>query len=293
MSSRPKRSRSAAAWRQSASGASLANSRRSSISPLVIDQPWTDWAGRRHDKMVGRPIAMHAMRGISAHSNGFHTCRALHVLQMLLGAVDTPGSWRYKAPYPKPPPGGPKPAGKVSAPNTPLGGMPLGFTHGSGGSAGRREGRADPHRQGLFLGSAAFRARHDAHGDPQRLGRRSLSDRRAVHVHGEHGVELVHEHGRHHEDADRQERGRHLQDPEDHLLGRIRLRDGVLRRPRAAGHDLSRTLGLHLAARPADRKRACAGRCDPPAGADARPRRQAVPGCADRTWRPASVFPAS
>ncbi len=99
-------------------------------NPVVIDQPWTDWAGRRHEKMVGRPIAMHAMRGISAHSNGFHTCRALHVLQMLLGAVDTPGSWRYKAPYPKPLPGGPKPAGKTVAPNTPLGGMPLGFTMG-------------------------------------------------------------------------------------------------------------------------------------------------------------------
>ena len=98
--------------------------------PVVIDQPWTDWAGRRHEKMVGRPIAMHAMRGISAHSNGFHTCRALHVLQMLLGAVDTPGSWRYKAPYPKPLPGGPRPAGKTCAPDTALAGMPLGFTMG-------------------------------------------------------------------------------------------------------------------------------------------------------------------
>jgi anaerobic selenocysteine-containing dehydrogenase len=46
---------------------------------------------------------------------------------MRLGAVDRPGSWRYKAPYPKPMPGGPKPAGKTVAPNTPLGGMPLGF----------------------------------------------------------------------------------------------------------------------------------------------------------------------
>src|SRR6185437_12707725 len=84
----------------------------------------------RHEKMVGRPIAMHAMRGISAHSNGFHTCRALHVLQMLLGAIDTPGSWRYKAPYPKPLPGGPRPTGKTWAPDTPLGGIPLGFPMG-------------------------------------------------------------------------------------------------------------------------------------------------------------------
>ena len=94
---------------------------------VEIPQPWTDWTGRRHETMVGRPVSFHAMRGISAHSNGFQTCRALHVLQMLLGAIDRPGSWRYKAPYPKPMPGGPKPAGKTVAPNTPLGGMPLGF----------------------------------------------------------------------------------------------------------------------------------------------------------------------
>ena len=92
---------------------------------------WTDWAGRQHQTMRGRPVAMHAMRGISAHSNGFHTCRAIHLLQMLLGAIDTPGSFRYKPPYPRPAPPGPKPAGKGgTAPNQPLGGMPLGFTMG-------------------------------------------------------------------------------------------------------------------------------------------------------------------
>ena len=46
---------------------------------VVIDRPWTDWKGERHEKMIGRPVSMHAMRGISAHSNGFQTCRALHV----------------------------------------------------------------------------------------------------------------------------------------------------------------------------------------------------------------------
>jgi len=40
---------------------------------VVLDIPWTDWAGRRHEKMIGRPVSMHAMRGISAHSNGFHS----------------------------------------------------------------------------------------------------------------------------------------------------------------------------------------------------------------------------
>ena len=51
--------------------------------------------------MIGRPVGMHAMRGISAHSNGFHTCRILHLLQMLLGTIDVPGGFRYKPPYPE------------------------------------------------------------------------------------------------------------------------------------------------------------------------------------------------
>ncbi|RVU37793.1 formate dehydrogenase [Hwanghaeella grinnelliae] len=93
---------------------------------VVIEQPWTDWAGRKHERMIGRPISMHGMRGISAHSNGFHTCRSIHLLQVLLGSIDCPGGWRYKAPFPRPIPPGPKPAGKEWSPNTPLGGMPLG-----------------------------------------------------------------------------------------------------------------------------------------------------------------------
>lgn len=98
---------------------------------VTIEQPWTDWTGRRHERMVGRPISIHAMRGISAHSNGFHTCRALHLLQVLLGAVDTPGAFRYEPPYPKPIPPGIKPAGPA-APNTPLSGPPLGFPQAPG-----------------------------------------------------------------------------------------------------------------------------------------------------------------
>ncbi len=99
---------------------------------VVLDVAWTDWAGRRHEKMVGRPVAIHAMRGISAHSNGFHTCRALHLLQMLLGAVDTPGSFRFKPPFPKPVPPGPKPAGRADqiGPGKPMAGPPLGFVAG-------------------------------------------------------------------------------------------------------------------------------------------------------------------
>ena len=99
---------------------------------IELDVTWTDWAGRKHDKMIGRPVAMHAMRGISAHSNGFHTCRALHVLQILIGSIDAPGGFRYKPPFPKPAPPPLKPAGKVDqvSPNTPMPGPPLGFPTG-------------------------------------------------------------------------------------------------------------------------------------------------------------------
>ena len=99
---------------------------------ITLDVPWTDWAGRRHEKMTGRPVSMHAMRGISAHSNGFQTCRAIHLLQMLLGSIDCPGGFRYKPPFPRPAPPGPKPAGKPNQikPGSPMAGPPLGFVTG-------------------------------------------------------------------------------------------------------------------------------------------------------------------
>jgi anaerobic selenocysteine-containing dehydrogenase len=102
------------------------------VEELVLDIPWTDWAGRRYDKTVGRPVSMHAMRGISAHSNGFQTCRLLHLLQALLGSIDVPGGFRHKPPYPRPIPPAIKPAGKPGQvkPNAPLGGPPLGFVMG-------------------------------------------------------------------------------------------------------------------------------------------------------------------
>ncbi|MDG4873923.1 molybdopterin oxidoreductase family protein [Mesorhizobium sp. WSM4935] len=97
---------------------------------IELPVAWTDWAGRRHDTIKGRPVSMHAMRGISAHSNGFHTCRAIHLLQVLLGTVDVPGGFRFKPPYPRCAPPGPKPCGKNARPMAPLDGMPLGFVCG-------------------------------------------------------------------------------------------------------------------------------------------------------------------
>ncbi len=96
---------------------------------IVIDQPWTDWKGEKHERMIGRPVSFHAMRGISAHSNGFQTCRALHVLQILLGSVEVPGGFRFKPPYPKPVTAHPKPHSGMN-PGKALNGPHLGFVHG-------------------------------------------------------------------------------------------------------------------------------------------------------------------
>ncbi len=75
---------------------------------------WTDIWGKEHDTVTGNPVAFHAMRGLAAHSNGFHTIRALAILMTLLGTIDRPGGFRHKAPFPRPIP----PCAKT--PNTPL-----------------------------------------------------------------------------------------------------------------------------------------------------------------------------
>ena len=94
-----------------------------------IAHEWTDFRGEVHKTMVGRPVSFHAMRGISAHSNGFQTCRALHLLQIILGSVEVPGGFRFKPPYPKPATAHPKPHAGVT-PGKPLDGPHLGFVHG-------------------------------------------------------------------------------------------------------------------------------------------------------------------
>ncbi|MCG6885507.1 MAG: molybdopterin-dependent oxidoreductase, partial [Silicimonas sp.] len=96
---------------------------------IELDREWTDFRGEKHAKMIGRPVAFHAMRGISAHSNGFQTCRALHLLQIILGSVEVPGGFRFKPPYPKPFWAHPKPHA-LHQPGQPLDGPHLGFVHG-------------------------------------------------------------------------------------------------------------------------------------------------------------------
>ncbi len=98
---------------------------------IEIAQPWTDWAGRRHATMRGRPgldpcDARHLgpfqrvpdlPRAASAadHRSARSMCRAAGATNRLI---------------PKPAPPGPKPAGKPGqvAPGKPLGGAPLGFS---------------------------------------------------------------------------------------------------------------------------------------------------------------------
>lgn len=108
---------------------------------ITLDQPWTDFRGERHQTMTGRPVAFHAMRGISAHANGFQTCRALHVLQILLGTVEVPGGFRFKPPYPKPVEAHPVPhfAGRR---DHALDGPHLGFVRGPEDLALRPDGSA-------------------------------------------------------------------------------------------------------------------------------------------------------
>ena len=90
---------------------------------------WTDCWDNDHDTVTGNPVAFHAMRGLAAHSNGFHSIRALGILMTLLGTIDRPGGFRHKAPFPRPIPPCPKPpkGPEDVQPETPLNGMPLGW----------------------------------------------------------------------------------------------------------------------------------------------------------------------
>ena len=114
-------------WLRKTSSVSRRNWREVAFEEAIeIEQPWTDFRGERHDSCIGRPVSFHAMRGISAHSNGFQTCRALHLLQMLLGSVECPGGFRFKPPYPKPVEAHPPPHSRSRA-DRPLIGPHLGF----------------------------------------------------------------------------------------------------------------------------------------------------------------------
>ena len=90
---------------------------------------WTDCWGNEHQSVTGNPVAFHAMRGLAAHSNGFHTVRTLAILMSLLGTIDRPGGFRHKAPFPRAiPPSAKTPTGPEGVqPGKPLAGLALGW----------------------------------------------------------------------------------------------------------------------------------------------------------------------
>ena len=90
---------------------------------------WTDCWGNEHQTVTGNPVAFHAMRGLAAHSNGFHSVRTLAILMSLLGTIDRPGGFRHKAPFPRAiPPSAKTPTGPEGVqPDTPLAGLALGW----------------------------------------------------------------------------------------------------------------------------------------------------------------------
>jgi sulfite dehydrogenase (quinone) subunit SoeA len=96
---------------------------------IELPIPWTDTWGKEHENVVGNPVAFHAMRGLAAHSNGFQTIRALAILMSLLGTIDRPGGFRHKAPFPRaiPPMAKPPNGPHAVKPDTPLGGLALGW----------------------------------------------------------------------------------------------------------------------------------------------------------------------
>jgi anaerobic selenocysteine-containing dehydrogenase len=90
---------------------------------------WTDCWGVEHQTVTGNPVAFHAMRGLAAHSNGFHTVRTLAILMSLLGTIDRPGGFRHRTPFPRAIPPAAKTPNSPEAvqPGTPLPGLALGW----------------------------------------------------------------------------------------------------------------------------------------------------------------------
>ena len=154
---------------------------------------WTDSWGKEHDTVTGNPVAFHAMRGLAAHSNGFQTIRALAILMTLLGTIDRPGGFRHKTPFPR--------ADSALCAYRPTIRDAVQAEHAAGRHGARlavRSGRpvrrcrrqSGAHRQGVLVGISAVGARADAQRHHQRVARRSVPDRHAADLHGQHGVEL-------------------------------------------------------------------------------------------------------
>jgi len=126
-----------AEWAENVTGVPAATIRRLAQEMGIVARDekielpiaWTDCWGKEHETVTGNPVAFHAMRGLAAHSNGFQTIRALAILMTLLGTIDRPGGFRHKAPFPRaiPPAAKPPRGPEAVKPDTPLGGLALGW----------------------------------------------------------------------------------------------------------------------------------------------------------------------
>ncbi len=253
--------------------------------------PWTDWAGRRHETMRGRPVVDACD---ARHLGAF---QRLPDLPRAASAADAArhdrcaGRLALQVAASEALPAGPeagRQARQVEA-GKPLAGRPLGYPMAP---------------EDLILDADGSPARIDkafsweapiaAHGMmhmliTQRLEGRPLQDRHAVHVHGQHGVELGDEHRRDDAHADRQgpgdrraTRSRASSIPTRIYSETVAYADLIL--PDTTY--LERWDCISLLDRPI-------GEVDGPADSirqpvlDARPRRAPVPGRADRAGRPA------
>ena len=227
---RPTRSRSAAAFRPTTIRRIAAELAHVAFEQTIeLPVAWTDWAGRRHETMQGpagrRCTPCAASRPIPT---AFTPAAPSTCCRCCSARSTCPAASASSRPTRSSAPPGPKPAGKDGGkPMTPLDGMPLGFV------CGPEDLLVDEDGTPLRIDKAySWEAPLAAHGLMHMVirnawARRSLPDRHAVHVHGEHGLELVDEHRRDHRHADRQGRGGQLQDPLHHLFRRLLLRDGA------------------------------------------------------------------
>ena len=226
---RPTRSPSAAASPPTTIRRIARRARRMPPSTQAIDCSIAlDRLGRPRARDDDRPAGRDARdaRHLARTPTASTPAARIHLLQMLLGTIDTPGGFRYKPPYPAPIAAGPE-AGRQGRRD-------------ADDAARRRAARLSvAARRTCWSTPTARRVRIDkafsweaplaAHGmmhtrHPQCLARRSLHDRHAVHVHGQHGLELVDEHRR--DDArmltDKDAR-RRLPHPAHHLFRRLFL----------------------------------------------------------------------
>ncbi len=182
------RTRSAASPRKSPTSPSTSRSR--------VEQPWTDTHGRTHAEMIGRPVvdardARHqrAQQRIPHLPHAARACRCCSArsIRRAVSAISRRIRNRCRRRI-RPA----RRARKTARSNA----DPLGYVSSPDDLVVDANGA--PRRIDKAFSWEYPLAAHGMHarGDPQRVRRRSVSHRHAVHVHGEHGLEFVDEHRR-------------------------------------------------------------------------------------------------